>query len=168
MGGISDGVKMICLIFMDRFFMVGRNISMVKKFYIFWFHLRRHSNGNKSVLKWSQNSAHVSDDGISAGIRLPQKGQRGQVFDRILSLARRICCIFFVLYCLFSVLCVLSLQCMICIVFILCSIVLYWKHIGRLPPLDSSRTYCVRDFLTETKHIGLSRLLSETTICVLW
>ena len=57
---------------------------------------------------------------------------------------------------------------MICIVFILCSIVLYWKHIGRLPPLDSSRTYCVRDFLTETKHIGLSRLLSETTICVLW
>ena len=80
--------------------MVGRNISMFKKFNLFWFHLRRHSNGNKSVLKWSQNSAHVSDDSISAGIRLPQKGQRGQVFDRILSLARRICCIFFVLYCL--------------------------------------------------------------------
>ena len=109
MGGISDGVKMICLIFMDRFFTVGRNISMFKKFNLFWFHLRRHSNGNKSVLKWSQNSAHVSDDSISAGIRLPQKGQRGQVFDRVPSLARRIFCIFFVLYCLFSVLCVLSL-----------------------------------------------------------
>ena len=71
--------------------------------------LGRHSNGNKSVLKWSQNSAHVSDDSISTGIRLPQKGQRGQVFDRVPSLARRIFCIFFVLYCLFSVLCVLSL-----------------------------------------------------------